>query len=102
MTDSDIQNVDDWITSLYKDCELVIEYAGKNLVFNKRFPTGLVFRLKDKSEAEQAYAIISIVSKSPHITPEQAARLPMDLLAKIMIGLELDPALTKKLIPKPN
>lgn len=103
---TNIDDVDEWIDSLYKiDNEVKIEYAGKELLLNKRFAMGLMLKLKDKPENEQYYNMIAILSKKPKFTVEQAAKLPQDLVTKIVIALGLLPSETeekKKLVVKPS
>jgi hypothetical protein len=97
MSEEPITNIDEWISSLYKeDNEFVIEYAGKKLKFQKRFATGLACRLQNKNTEEQMSILISILSVEPHFTPAQAAMLPQDLITKVTVNLDIDPEILKK------
>lgn len=68
---------DEWITSLYKET-FAFEFAGKQFVFKKRFPTGIAFQLQNLEQSQQLFKLVAILAHEPIISEAQAARLPQD------------------------
>lgn len=96
--------VDSWIESLYagNDSTFTVEFAGKSLVFKKRFPTKIAFQMQGLKQEQQMYCLIAMLSVQPVITEAQAAKLPQDFLMEFAVKVKefFDPdTLKKKLAP---
>jgi len=86
-----VQNndVNGWIQSLYNDPTAFFDvpYAGRTLKFKKRFPVGITFAMQKKSQEEQLYEFIALLSSQPVFTVDQAKSLPQDFVMVFAIEL---------------